>query len=108
MKVTTHTGTKPYKLFSFPAIYTLDIYRECQRAYKTSTVTRDYRTSTDTNPPRGENPDFIGIHEFQFMLWRPKLNAKNTAWNFGHFFILFQKICATIGRSNLWHGVKRR
>ena len=26
MKVTTHTGTKPYKLFPFPAIYTLSIY----------------------------------------------------------------------------------
>ena len=27
MKMTTHTGTKPYKLFSFTAIYILNIYR---------------------------------------------------------------------------------
>ncbi len=68
MRMTTHTGTKPYKLFSFPAIYTLSIYRECQKAYKTSTATKDYHTSTVTIPPCGQNPDFIGIHEFQFML----------------------------------------
>ena len=50
---------------------------------------------------------FLRIHEFCFT-YQPKLNAKNIAWNFGHFFILFQKICARMGWSNLWHGVKRR
>ena len=49
MKVSTPTGTKPYKLFSFPAIYTLSIYREATLSSHWHTL-RYNLTGTETPP----------------------------------------------------------
>jgi hypothetical protein len=88
MKVSTLTGTKSYKLFSFPAIYTLSIYREATLSSHWHTL-RYNLTGTET-PPAEKNIS-AGIHEFQFMFWRPKLNTKKFCTNLYIFLYFFKK-----------------
>ena len=52
MKVTALVGTKPYKLFSFTAIYTLNIYRDDSLSSHWHTLR--YNPTGTLTPPTGK------------------------------------------------------